>query len=85
MTLVNASPDPVDLTGRRVADRLDNGCPVPPGPLAPGTWLTVPVTNGLELGNNGGQLTLLDANGLKVHGVSYTAEQARREGWTVVF
>jgi uncharacterized protein YukJ len=29
--------------------------------------------------------TLLDANGPKVHGVSYTAEQAAQEGRTVVF
>jgi len=37
------------------------------------------------LGNNGGAITLLDPNGLKVHGVSYTADQARPEGWTITF
>ena len=37
------------------------------------------------LGNNGGAITLLDPNGLKVHGVSYTASQAEASGWTVVF
>ncbi|MDX2696609.1 DUF2278 family protein, partial [Streptomyces ipomoeae] len=36
VTLLNASPDPVDLTGWRVVDRLGHGGPVPPGPLAPG-------------------------------------------------
>jgi hypothetical protein len=43
------------------------------------------LTNGVTLGNKGGSITLLDPSGLKIHGVSYTADQARDEGWTVVF
>jgi hypothetical protein len=39
----------------------------------------------MTLGNHGGTITLLDAAGLKVSGVSYTEQQARREGWTIVF
>ena len=42
-------------------------------------------SNDVALGNNGGAITLLDPRGLKVHGVSYTAEQSRNEGWTIVF
>jgi hypothetical protein len=30
-------------------------------------------------------ITLLDPHGLKVHGVSYTAEQSQDEGWTIIF
>jgi hypothetical protein len=41
--------------------------------------------NGVVLGNDGGTITLLDQRGLKVHGVSYTAEQAHDEGVTIVF
>ncbi|MFI6403995.1 DUF2278 family protein [Streptomyces sp. NPDC050548] len=86
VTLLNASPDPVDLTGWHVRDRLGNSCAVPAsGPLAAGAPLLVPLTDGVQLGNKGGEITLLDAGGLKVHGVSYTAEQAAREGWAVVF
>jgi hypothetical protein len=33
----------------------------------------------------GGSISLLDSNGLKISGVAYTGEQASREGWTVVF
>jgi hypothetical protein len=40
---------------------------------------------GIELPNDGGIITLLDNKGLKVHGVSYTAQDASNEGWTVVF
>jgi uncharacterized protein YukJ len=83
--LINASPTERDLTGWHLADRLKNLCPVTAGRLAPGATLQVPITGGAQLGNNGGQITLLDDQGLKVHGVSYTQDQANREGWTVVF
>jgi hypothetical protein len=43
------------------------------------------LSNGVALGNSGGVITLLDPQGLKVHGVSYTADDASNEGWTVVF
>ena len=38
-----------------------------------------------HLGNDGGLITLLDASGLKVTGVAYTAADGHREGWTVTF
>jgi hypothetical protein len=38
----------------------------------------------VQLGNRGGMITLLDEQGLKVEGVSYTEQQAQREGWTLV-
>ncbi|MER5525653.1 DUF2278 family protein [Streptomyces sp. NPDC002677] len=85
VTLLNASPAPVDLTGWRLLDRIGQASPVPPGPLAAGAALAVPLSGGARLGNHGGEITLLDTAGLKVHGVSYTAEQAAREGWWVVF
>jgi uncharacterized protein YukJ len=83
--LINASASPVDLGGWRIADRLAHSCPVPAGPLAPGATLEVVMSEGVQLGNQGGTITLLDAAGLKVSGVSYTAAQAGWEGWTVVF
>jgi len=85
VTLINASAQPVDLTGWRIADQLKHSCAVPAGRLAAGATLVVPLTEGVQLGNRGGAITLLNTGGLKVHGVSYTADQARREGWTVVF
>jgi uncharacterized protein YukJ len=83
--LLNASPDAIDLTGWRLADRLKQSCPVPAGELAAGATLQVQLTEGVQLGNKGGIVTLLDPAGLKVSGVSYTKEQSRREGWTIVF
>ncbi|MFD3456135.1 DUF2278 family protein [Streptomyces sp. NPDC058691] len=85
VTLLNASPGPVDLTGWTLADRLKNACALPAGPLPAGAALAVTVAAPFQLGNRGGAITLLDEDGRKVHGVSYTAEQAGREGWTIVF
>ncbi|OXM69798.1 DUF2278 family protein [Amycolatopsis vastitatis] len=85
VTLLNASPSEADLTGWRLADRAKNTCAVPATRLAAGATVVVPLTDGVQLGNNGGAITLLDPQGLKVHGVSYTAEQSHDEGWTLVF
>ena len=84
LTLLNASPHPVDLTGWRVADRAGRTFPLPAGTLAPGATTLIAVTAPTQLGNQGGTITLLDQAGLKTHGVSYTKTQAQ-EGWTVVF
>ncbi|MGB8021857.1 MAG: DUF2278 family protein [Candidatus Nanopelagicales bacterium] len=84
VTILNVSPAEVDLTGWSIADRAKRRCPVPPVRLAPGATLCFPLAEPVQMGNGGGAITLLDAEGLKVHGVAYTAGQARREGWTVV-
>jgi hypothetical protein len=83
--LMNASPNAVDLTGWRIADRLKRTCPVPAQSVGPGELLRVPVAEPAQLSNQGGLITLLDAAGLKVAGVAYTADQARQEGWTLTF
>jgi uncharacterized protein YukJ len=83
--LLNVSPQPVDLSGWKIADKVKRTCPVPPGPLAAGATLRVAISNGVALGNSGGIVTLLDSAGLKVSGVAYTAGQGGREGWTVTF
>jgi uncharacterized protein YukJ len=83
--LLNASPQPVDLTGWRLTDRNSQMCSVPPVRLDAGAVLNVPLRPNVQLGNKGGSITLLDQAGLKVSGVAYTAEQAKREGWTVTF
>ena len=84
VTLLNASPDPVELTGWELMDRLKNGQPLS-GTIAAGGTLTVSVEPPVQLGNKGGIITLLDERGLKVDGVSYTEQQTQREGWTLVF
>jgi hypothetical protein len=85
VTLLNASPSPVDLAGWHLADRMKRTCPVPATVLAAGATLVVALPPEVQLGNKGGAVTLLDPGGLKVDGVAYTAGDAGREGWTLVF
>jgi uncharacterized protein YukJ len=85
VTLLNASPDPVDLAGWRLVDRAHHTELVSNGVLAAGDTTVVLLAGTVQLGNKGGEITLLDGAGLKVHGVSYTAGQAAQSGWTVVF
>lgn len=84
VTLLNTSPESIDLTGWKIADRLRKTCLLS-GLLAPGATLMIPLTREVQLGNKGGMITLLNAKGLKVDGVSYTEKQAQKEGWTIVF
>ena len=82
--LLNPTPTAIDLAGWKIADQQKRKCPLA-GRLPAGGVLTVRLAAPTQLGNSGGIITLLDANGLKVDGVSYTGEQAKREGWLVVF
>ncbi|GAA0420104.1 hypothetical protein Acor_29980 [Acrocarpospora corrugata] len=84
VTLLNASPAAITLDGWHLADQAKRTLPLT-GSIEPGETLRQPVTAGLQLGNSGGAITLLDPTGLKVHGVSYTKDQAAREGWTINF
>ena len=84
VTLLNTSPQPIDLTGWALADKMKHKQSLT-GTLAPGATVVVSLLGTVQLGNQGGLITLLNAQGLKVHGVSYTEEQAQQEGWTFVF
>ena len=83
--LLNASPDAVALAGWRIVDRGGQSCPTPAATIEPGQTLAVALPPEVQLSNQGGVITLLDADGLKVDGVAYTRDQARREGWSTVF
>jgi uncharacterized protein YukJ len=83
VTLLNASPSAIDLSGWQIVDRLDHAHTLA-GTLAPGATTVVALPPTVQLGNRGGLISLLNKQGLKVDGVSYTQEQAS-EGWTIVF
>jgi uncharacterized protein YukJ len=85
VTVMNPTPAAVDLSGWTLVDRNGQAMPVPAVVLPAGETLRVAVVAPLQLGNRGGTLTLLDTQGLKVHGVAYTQEQAAVEGRTIVF
>ncbi len=84
VTLLNTSPHDIDLTGWALLDTQKMRLPLSSA-LGAGATRTVQVQQPLALSNKGGVITLVDDKGLKVHGVSYTKEQARNPGWTLVF
>jgi hypothetical protein len=85
VTLVNASPQAIDLAGWSILDREKRRLVLDAGSLAAGDTIRIPLSPPVALGNRGGLITLLDLDGLKVDGVAYTKAQAEREGWSLVF
>lgn len=86
ITLVNASPASVNLTGWMLSDRNKKQSPLPSTVVDQGEALRIHLDGaGVQLSNKGGIITLLDDHGIKIDGVSYTREAARRQGWTLVF
>jgi uncharacterized protein YukJ len=85
VTLLNASPEAVQLAGWSIADQAKRRMALEAGVLPAGDSLRVPVAPPVQLGNKGGLITLLDPGGLKVDGVAYTRAQADAEGWSLVF
>ena len=84
VTILNASPTAVNLAGWKIADKIKQKHNLS-GTLNAGATMVIALPPTVQLGNKGGLITLLDNNGLKVDGVSYTEAQAKKEGWTVVF
>lgn len=84
VTIVNASPDDIDLSGWKLSDRNKNQFALS-GALASGDSLRVKIAAPMQLSNKGGKITLFDAAGKVVDGVSYTKEQASKAGWSIVF
>jgi uncharacterized protein YukJ len=86
VTLLNAQPEAVDLTGWQLASSAGRPLTLAGPVLAPGATTRIQLTGkDVQLSNKGGTITLLDSAGHKVHGVAYTKEQAGASGWTIVF
>jgi len=84
--LVNMLPEAVDLNDWAFLNKTKMKGVIGAGNLLPPAgFLRVKMAASCPLGNNGGLITLIDPHGLKIHGVSYTAEQAKREGYPVGF
>ena len=84
VTLINTADRDIDLSGWALLDRLKHKMPLT-GAIGAGEARKIQVAKPVELSNKGGIITLIDERGVKVHGVSYTKEQAKTAGLTVVF
>lgn len=84
--LLNASPEAIDLDGWMIADKNKKKERLTGLLLGAGETTTITLSGeSAQLSNNGGIITLLNQNGIKVDGVSYTKVQAKKQGWTLVF
>ena len=86
VVIVNTTPETIDLSGWAIADKNKRKTILAGPAVAPGAAHPIVLpADGAQLSNEGGIITLLDPNGIKVHGVSYTRQDAARQGWTIVF
>ncbi|MBI5138035.1 MAG: DUF2278 family protein [Nitrospirae bacterium] len=86
VTLINRSPLGLSLAGWTIVDARGRAEPLHALFLNPGGAATITLSGkGAQLPNGGGTITLVDAQGSRVHHVSYTRAQAQKQGWTVLF
>jgi uncharacterized protein YukJ len=84
VTLLNVTSQPIDLAGWKLLDR-DKHAMALQGLLAAGETLRVKLVAPVLLPNKGGMITLLNPDGLRVDGVTYTKVQASLPGFTIKF
>ncbi len=82
--LLNTSDRALSLNGWQLADKQKNKM-VLTGSIEPGAVIKVDVLPPVALSNKGGIISLLNGDGLKIDGVSYTKGQANQPGWTLKF
>lgn len=86
VTLLNTTPTPIDLNGWSLLDKNKNRSSLNGNKIEPGDSIRIQLDGkGVQLGNKGGAISLLDQNGNKIHGVSYSKKQAKRTAWSIVF
>lgn len=85
ITLLNVTSNTINLQGWSLADRLKRKMPLSGSLLAGETIRILISSENIQLSNNGGIITLLNPNGLKVDGVSYTKNDVKEQGKTIVF
>jgi uncharacterized protein YukJ len=86
VTIINTTPDPIELNGWSIADKHKQTSAIGNQSIDAGQAKAVSLFgDGAQLANKGGIITLLDPAGVKVHGVSYTRDEARAQGRTIVF
>jgi len=79
--LLNKSADPINLEGWQIVDKLNKKNNISHATIPAGDTLKINLDGfGAQLSNKGGTITLLNKEGLKVDGVTYTEKDAAAEG-----
>lgn len=86
ITLLNMSSTNIPLTGWRLVDKMNNHFEIADLTLRGGSAATIVLPkNSMQLSNKGGEIRLVDSSNKIVHRVTYSKEQATREGLTITF
>ncbi|MBZ0303659.1 MAG: DUF2278 family protein [Anaerolineae bacterium] len=86
VTLLNTSASPINLSGWMLADRNKRKHSLPDLNLLAGDTIRIHLSGStIQLSNKGGIITLLDPDGLKVHGIAYVDEDVKQQGRTITF
>ncbi|MBD2609105.1 DUF2278 family protein [Scytonema hofmannii FACHB-248] len=86
VTLINSSPQQIDFNGWSLTNKLKQKQSLDGLQIEPSASATVLLDKQkIQLSNDGGIITILNQEGIKVDGVSYTKEDAKDQGWTIVF
>jgi uncharacterized protein YukJ len=84
--LLNTSDKDINIDGWSLADKRKNTDTIHNGVLKAGDISKITLNGkGAQLSNDGGIITLLNKQGLKIHGVSYTKDQSKSQGATIAF
>lgn len=84
LSLLNVSDEPANLDGWQIQDGRNRRDTIGNVSIAPGMMQTFVLRNA-KLTNSGGSISLLAPGGRMMEQVSYSAADARREGWLVKF
>jgi uncharacterized protein YukJ len=84
VTVINVSSMNLAIDGWALLDTQERKQSLK-GTIEAGHTKTIKIEKPLELSNQGGLITLINEEGLKVDGVSYTKKQASYPGWTILF
>ena len=84
VTLLNVSGQPLHLEGWALLDRNKNAMPLQ-GVIGEGDTLRITLKRPVRLSNKGGIITILNPEGLRVDGVTYTRAQASQPGVSIKF
>jgi poly(U)-specific endoribonuclease len=86
ITLLNMSSMNISVTGWRLLDKMNNDFEIADLTLRGGSAATIILPkNSMQLSNKGGEIRLVNKDNQIVHRVTYSKEQATREGLTITF
>ena len=86
VTLINMGETPIGLDGWRLVDKNNRHFKIGQVALAGGSASTLRLPkDAAQLSNQGGEIRLLNPNNEVVHRVTWSKQQATREGETLIF